>query len=157
MCSAEEPYVVHEDVVEVINYIRKNRGEGAILCFLPGWDDIMKVKKLLPHLNDGFVLCLHSRLQDSEQRKIFSRAPPGIRKIILATNIAETSVTVDDVVFVIDTGIHKEQRFDPNKGTYVFIIKLSNLYSCTKGKNTSSVTLTGKIDFLNFARYFKYR
>lgn len=123
MCAGEEPYVVHEDVVEVINYIRKNRGEGAILCFLPGWEDIIKVKKLLPRMNDAYVLCLHSRLQDSEQRKIFSRPPPGIRKIILATNIAETSVTVDDVVFVVDAGIHKEQRFDPNKGMYLYFFK----------------------------------
>ncbi|KAJ8976100.1 hypothetical protein NQ317_008438 [Molorchus minor] len=56
------------------------------------------------------------KLQDSEQWKIFSEIPPGIRKIILATNIAETSVTIDDVVYVIDTGIQKEQRFDIKKG-----------------------------------------
>lgn len=116
MCNNFEPCVVHEDVVDVILHIHKRRPEGAILCFLPGWEDIVKVSQSMPRLNDAYVLCLHSRLQDSEQRKIFSRPPPGVRKIILATNIAETSVTVDDVVYVVDTGIHKEERFDSEKG-----------------------------------------
>lgn len=116
MCNNYEPYVVHEDVVDVLMHIHNSRDEGAILCFLPGWEDISRVKRLMPYLDDAYVLCLHSRLQDSEQRKIFSKPPPGIRKIILATNIAETSVTVDDVVYVVDTGIHKEERFDSEKG-----------------------------------------
>lgn len=118
MCNRPEPYVVHEDVVSIIMNIHRKRDEGAILCFLPGWEDIMRVKRMIPERGDAYVLCLHSRLQDSEQRKIFSRAPPGVRKIILATNIAETSVTVDDVVYVVDTGIHKEERFDSEKGRF---------------------------------------
>ncbi|XP_017778938.1 PREDICTED: ATP-dependent RNA helicase DHX36-like [Nicrophorus vespilloides] len=117
MCEGNHPTVVHEDVVKLINFIHTKRDEGAILCFLPGWDDISKVRKLLPqNSQDMMVLCLHSRLQDSEQRLIFSKSPPGVRKVILATNIAETSVTVDDVVYVIDTGIQKEKRFDVEKG-----------------------------------------
>lgn len=56
------------------------------------------------------------RLQDSDQWKIFSKAPPGVRKIILATNLAETSVTIDDVVYVVDTGIRKDLIFDVEKG-----------------------------------------
>lgn len=120
MCNNIDPYVVHEDVVNVIMHIHKRKPEGAILCFLPGWEDIMRVYRLIPQMNDAYVLRLHSRLQDSEQRKIFSRPPPGIRKIILATNIAETSVTVDDVVYVVDTGMHKEERFDSGKGEEMF-------------------------------------
>ncbi|KAJ8932610.1 hypothetical protein NQ318_022949 [Aromia moschata] len=93
MCDSQVPSVIHEDVVRIMQFIHDKKKEGAILCFLPGWEDI-----------------------NSEQWRIFSRPPPGVRKIILATNIAETSVTIDDVVYVIDTGIHKEQRFDVDKG-----------------------------------------
>lgn len=55
-------------------------------------------------------------MQDSDQWKIFSKPPPGVRKIILATNLAETSVTIDDVVYVVDTGIRKDLIFDVEKG-----------------------------------------
>jgi HrpA-like RNA helicase len=48
-----------------------------------------------------------------EQRRVFIRPPPGVRKIVLATNIAETAITVDDVGFVVDTGRMKENRYDP--------------------------------------------
>lgn len=61
------------------------------------------------------------RLQDADQWKIFSKPPPGVRKIILATNIAETSVTIDDVVYVVDTGIQKELIFDVEKGMFKFL------------------------------------
>ncbi|XP_056634981.1 ATP-dependent RNA helicase DHX30-like isoform X1 [Diorhabda sublineata] len=116
MCESYAPSVVHEDVVKVIDYINCTKPEGAILCFLPGWDDIAKVQRMIPQRGSTVVYCLHSRLNDKEQFKIFSKPPPGVRKIILATNIAETSVTIDDVVYVVDTGIHKEQRFDTSKG-----------------------------------------
>ncbi|KAF5280407.1 hypothetical protein FQR65_LT03216 [Abscondita terminalis] len=116
MCNSPYANVVHEDVASCINYIHKNRPEGAILCFLPGWDDIMKVKELIPRRTDLYVLCLHSRLDMVDQQQIFRKSPPGVRKIILSTNIAETSVTIDDVVYVVDTGIHKEQRLDVEKG-----------------------------------------
>ncbi|XP_008195117.1 ATP-dependent RNA helicase DHX30 isoform X1 [Tribolium castaneum] len=112
----ESPNVMHEDVAKIIKHVHDTKDEGAILCFLPGWEDIVKVQKLIPMRGDLAVLCLHSRLQDSDQRKIFSRTPPGVRKVILSTNIAETSVTIDDVVYVVDTGIHKENRFDNAKG-----------------------------------------
>ena len=55
---------------------------------------------------------LHSSLSNAEQTAIFNRPPPGMRKIVLSTNIAETSITIDDVVFVVDTARVKENRYD---------------------------------------------
>jgi len=58
---------------------------------------------------------LHSTLSSEEQSLVFRPAPKGMRKIVLSTNIAETSVTIDDCVFVIDYGLMKEKRFDSNR------------------------------------------
>lgn len=121
MCESNEPHVITDDVVSTIKYIHSSKHEGGILCFLPGWDDISKVAKLLPLSSDMMVLCLHSKLDISDQKKIFSKPPPGIRKVILSTNIAETSVTIDDIVYVIDTGIEKQSRFDAEKGNSNFL------------------------------------
>lgn len=78
--TSETPIVIHEEVCNVIKYIHKTKPEGAILCFLPGWEDITRITKLIPTSNDMVVLRLHSRLQDNEQYNIFSKMPPGIRK-----------------------------------------------------------------------------
>ncbi|KAK3183357.1 hypothetical protein Dsin_030643 [Dipteronia sinensis] len=93
--------------------------DGAILVFLPGWEDINKMRERLhanPFLKDTskfIIISLHSMVPAVEQKKIFKRAPPGCRKIILSTNIAETAITIDDVVYVIDSGRMKEKSYDP--------------------------------------------
>lgn len=61
------------------------------------------------------VYPLHSTLSNEEQQAVFSRPPEGVTKIIISTNIAETSVTIDDVVYVIDSGKMKEKRYDASK------------------------------------------
>ena len=91
--------------------------EGAILVFLTGWDDIAKVHELLTTKSKGggarrLVLPLHSSMPTVNQREIFERPPPGVRKVILSTNIAETSITVDDVTCVVNCGQAKEKSYD---------------------------------------------
>ncbi|CAN6842604.1 unnamed protein product [Brassica oleracea] len=111
------------DVSLIQQLMRKICGDsedgGAILVFLPGWDDINKTRQRLldsPFFSDGSkfnIICLHSMVPAGEQKKVFSRPPRGCRKIVLATNIAESAVTIDDVVYVIDSGRMKEKSYDP--------------------------------------------
>jgi len=68
---------------------------------------------LLGNRDQCIVCALHSSLSTQEQKQVFVRPPPGVRKIVISTNIAETSVTIDDVVYVIDSGKVKENRYDP--------------------------------------------
>lgn len=93
--------------------------DGAVLIFLPGWEDIMKTRDVLQAsslFGDSsrfLLLPLHSMLPSSEQKKVFLRPPLGVKKIVLSTNIAETAITIDDVVYVIDSGRMKEKSYDP--------------------------------------------
>jgi ATP-dependent helicase HrpB len=84
--------------------------EGDILCFLPGMREIERTRAELANV-DALVLPLHGSLDvDAQERAL---APANRRKVILATNIAETSLTVEGVTDVIDSGVHKVLRFDP--------------------------------------------
>ncbi|XP_038217928.1 ATP-dependent RNA helicase DHX30-like [Zerene cesonia] len=121
-CTKEDgkPQINCQEVVELITAIDKTRQEGAILVFLPGWAEIKQTKQLLDEVyKDGLhlILPIHSRLSTQDQTRMFNRPPAGVRKIVLSTNIAETSVTIPDVVHVVDTGAHKENRVRPGTGT----------------------------------------
>lgn len=127
---AADPDEVDLDLLEkLLLFIHLHRGghiaanaPGAILVFLPGWDEITRLRERLlahPVLGDertALLLPLHSMVPAADQRRVFARAPPGVRKIVLATNIAETAVTVDDCVFVVDAGRHKEKSYDAYAG-----------------------------------------
>ncbi|CAK9063399.1 unnamed protein product, partial [Durusdinium trenchii] len=75
---------------------------------------------------NSWILNLHSSLQHDEQQLVFRRAPGSVRKIILATNIAETSITIDDVGVVIDTGHVKELRYDSGRR----VASLQDVFEC---------------------------
>uniref|UniRef100_A0A6N2NIL8 Uncharacterized protein n=2 Tax=Salix viminalis TaxID=40686 RepID=A0A6N2NIL8_SALVM len=110
------------DVVLIEKLLKKicvDSKDGAILVFLPGWDDINKTRERLlvnPFFKDGskfIIISLHSMVPSMEQKKVFKRPPQGCRKIILSTNISESAITIDDVVYVIDSGRMKEKSYDP--------------------------------------------
>jgi uncharacterized membrane protein YgcG len=89
----------------------------AVLVFLPGIKEITTVQEALLQTpafmrepQRSWVIPLHSSVPPEEQRRAFLRPPEGVRKVVLATNIAETAITVDDVAFVVDTGRMKENR-----------------------------------------------
>ncbi|KAH8042220.1 hypothetical protein HPB51_021304 [Rhipicephalus microplus] len=102
----------------LISEICAKKPEGAILVFLPGWEQINDLNKLLTadrYLRGSLIIPLHSMMPTVNQRQVFDRPPAGVRKIVLATNIAETSITINDVVYVIDCGKIKMSNFDVDK------------------------------------------
>ncbi|EIW86710.1 P-loop containing nucleoside triphosphate hydrolase protein [Coniophora puteana RWD-64-598 SS2] len=107
-----------------ITHALSSSDSGHVLVFLPGWDDIVAVQRVLQegrlgiNVNDSSqysLHLLHSTVPLTEQQIIFEPPAPGVRRIILATNIAETSVTIPDVVHVVDVAKVKEVRYDPDK------------------------------------------
>ncbi|NWZ34265.1 DHX36 helicase, partial [Brachypodius atriceps] len=104
-------------IAALIRHIVLEEEDGAILVFLPGWDNISTLHEILTSQvmfkSDRFIIIpLHSLMPTVNQTQVFKKTPPGVRKIVIATNIAETSITIDDVVFVIDGGKIKETHFD---------------------------------------------
>ena len=93
---------------------------GSLLVFLPGQAEIRRVAEQLAQALAGrpdILLCpLHGELDLNAQRAAIDPAPPGMRKVVLATNIAETSLTIDGVRVVVDAGLARVPRFDPNSG-----------------------------------------
>jgi HrpA-like RNA helicase len=118
----EEALVPVSLVATTIAHICATTPDGAILTFLPGIAEILDTQKLLLNhspLGVDFgdeskfrIFPLHSTSTREQQAEIFNQLPRGCRKIILATNIAETSVTVTDVKYVVDSGKLRENRYD---------------------------------------------
>lgn len=97
-----------------------NDETGSLLVFLPGQAEIRRVhQQLVDALGEGtpVLLCpLHGELDLAAQRAAIDPAPAGKRKVVLATNIAETSLTINGVRVVIDAGLARVPRFDPGSG-----------------------------------------
>uniref|UniRef100_U3INS5 ATP-dependent RNA helicase DHX29 n=1 Tax=Anas platyrhynchos platyrhynchos TaxID=8840 RepID=U3INS5_ANAPP len=116
------PYKINlELILELLAYLDRSPQfkniEGAVLIFLPGLAHIQQLYDLIStdrrfSLRDRHrLIALHSVLSTQDQAAAFTVPPLGVRKIVLATNIAETGITIPDVVFVIDTGRTKENRY----------------------------------------------
>lgn len=116
-----EDYV--DSAVKQVLAIHVSQGAGDILVFMTGQEDIEAtcelVEERLKQLNDPpklSVLPIYSQMPAEQQAKIFEKAAPGVRKVIVATNIAETSLTVDGIMFVVDAGYSKLKVYNPRMG-----------------------------------------
>ncbi|EEH22573.1 hypothetical protein PABG_04784 [Paracoccidioides brasiliensis Pb03] len=97
---------------------------GDILLFLTGQEEIdtaceilyERMKALGPSVPELIILPVYSALPSEMQSRIFDPAPPGSRKVVIATNIAETSITIDQIYYVVDPGFVKQNAYDPKLG-----------------------------------------
>ncbi|CAK9295337.1 unnamed protein product [Gordionus sp. m RMFG-2023] len=103
---------------------------GDILVFLSGQEEIEvvqeilieKCRKLGSKINELIILPIYSNLPSEMQAKIFEPTPPHARKVILATNIAETSLTIDGVIYVIDPGFCKQKSYNARSGLESLVV-----------------------------------
>ncbi|XP_064611896.1 LOW QUALITY PROTEIN: pre-mRNA-splicing factor ATP-dependent RNA helicase PRP16-like [Liolophura sinensis] len=116
-----EDYV--EGAVKQALQVHLQQQPGDILIFMPGQEDIEVtcdlIAERLGELDEApqlAILPIYSQLPSDLQAKIFQKAPDGVRKCVVATNIAETSLTVDGIMFVIDAGYCKLKVFNPKIG-----------------------------------------
>jgi len=108
---------VVKEVANKVAWIHQGRSPGDILVFLTGEDDIAKVQEELEGFNFSSIkiLPLYGMQSPEKQQEIFF-GYPGKRKVILATNIAETSITIDGVVYIVDSGLIKQMNYNTETG-----------------------------------------
>lgn len=143
--------------VETVLKIHESEGPGDILVFLPGGESIDDAVRMVEDriasseavdydrgvggsrkrkgrgggaLSSLCPMPLYSSLPTSVQMRVFDKAPSGCRKVIFSTNIAETSVTIDGICFVVDSGLLKSTYFDPESG-------ITSLIACNESKATA--------------------
>ena len=121
--KAEPRRNIVEPVVRTINDVLANPETGNVLVFLPGQGEIRRVEEALVQesseavrRSDTVVSALYGGLSLEDQRRAIEPPSEGVRKVVLATNIAETSLTIEGITTVIDSGLAREPVYDPNTG-----------------------------------------
>ena len=140
--------------VEALRSIHATEGAGDCLCFLPTERDILEADRRLRELPGAVVLPLFSRLTPGEQQRVFR--PHAARKLILATNIAETSLTIPGIRFVVDTGLVRLKRYHAASRTERLPIEPTSQASCLQRAGRAGrieagvcIRLFGEEDFAN--------
>ncbi|BEI83566.1 hypothetical protein CcaverHIS002_0401700 [Cutaneotrichosporon cavernicola] len=125
-----EANYIHAAVTTILQ-IHTTQPKGDILLFLTGQDEIEaceeNLKETMYALGDKvpelIVAPIYANLPTELQTKIFEPTPEGARKVVLATNIAETSITIDGVVYVIDPGFVKQNNYNPKTGMSSLVVE----------------------------------
>ncbi|KAI9912518.1 hypothetical protein PsorP6_006518 [Peronosclerospora sorghi] len=143
----DDSMILYDLVVQLICSLvtTARRAPGAILVFLPGIAEIERVLHLLrqrgaPHL---WALPLHSSLARADQARVFASAPHGTTKVIVSTNVAETSLTVNDVTVVIDTGRVKTVVYDPRTRRSQLVETWASRAACDQRKGRAGRVAAG--------------
>ncbi|XP_047563597.1 ATP-dependent RNA helicase DHX33 isoform X1 [Lutra lutra] len=122
---------LHAALVSVFQIHQEAPPSQDILVFLTGQEEIEAMSKtcrdIAKHLPDGcppvLVLPLYASLPYTQQLRVFQAAPKGCRKVILSTNIAETSITITGIKHVVDTGMVKAKTYNPDSGLEVLAVQ----------------------------------
>lgn len=120
----EEDYVDAALITTLQIHVDEPLGSGDVLVFLTGQEEIETLERLLhekaqclpPGAGRLLVCPIYAALPAEQQMRVFERTPPGCRKVVLATNIAETSITISGVRYVVDTGVVKARTFNARIG-----------------------------------------
>ena len=145
-----EDYV--ERAVKVIFDIHNNESDGDILIFMTGREEIDAVLQMVadrtaslhPQSQRILSLPLYAGLTSEQQLYVFEPAPENTRKVIISTNIAESSVTIDRIIYVIDCGFVKLRAFNPLSGTEALTITPISKASATQRAGRAGRTKPGK-------------
>src|SRR3989338_9149176 len=142
--DVDEEMIV-EVMADAIAEIHRSEPEGDILSFMTGEDQIRRVVESLERmkLTDLVLVPAHASLPWEEQQKIFA-SYPGKRKVIVATNIAETSITIDGIVYVVDSGFIKQMNFHPESGIQSLDVVLHSKSGCEQRRGRAGRTQPGK-------------
>ncbi|KZO92694.1 pre-mRNA splicing factor [Calocera viscosa TUFC12733] len=125
-----EANYLHASITTIFQIHTTQPLPGDILVFLTGQDEIeaamenlQETARALGNKIPELIICpIYANLPSDMQAKIFEPTPPGARKVVLATNIAETSITIDGVVYVIDPGFVKQNSYNPRTGMASLVV-----------------------------------
>ncbi|KAG8825302.1 DEAH-box ATP-dependent RNA helicase prp22 [Serendipita sp. 401] len=150
---SREPETDYLDAALItVMQIHLSEPPGDILVFLTGQEEIdtsceilfERMKALGPQVPQLIILPVYSALPSEQQSKIFDPAPPGARKVVLATNIAETSLTIDGIYYVVDPGFFKQNAYDPRVGMDSLVVTPISQAQAQQRKGRAGRTGPGK-------------
>ena len=126
--EAESDYL--DAALIAVMQIHLTEPPGDILVFLTGQEEIdtsceilyERMKSLGPEVPELIILPVYSALPSEMQTRIFDPAPPGTRKVVVATNIAETSLTIDGIYYVVDPGFVKQKVYNSKSGLDALVV-----------------------------------
>lgn len=149
-------YVVERAENEELSGAADGDVGGAILVFCPGVGEIRQAIDAITTSVRGQskveILPLHANLSADEQRRVFQPVGAGRRKIVVSTNVAETSITIPDVSYVVDTGRVKETRFEPESGLTRLVECWASRAACKQRRGRAGRVRAGEC-FRLYSRY----
>ncbi|XP_052179682.1 pre-mRNA-splicing factor ATP-dependent RNA helicase DEAH1-like isoform X2 [Diospyros lotus] len=150
--APEADYLDAAIVTALQIHVTQQPGDGDILVFFTGQEEIETAEEILKHRTRGLgtkipelIICpIYANLPTELQAKIFEPTPEGARKVVLATNIAETSLTIDGIKYVIDPGFCKMKSYNPRSGMESLLVAPISKASANQRAGRSGRTGPGK-------------